>query len=348
LRCRLAMLAADYHALESAARDAMAMAERASDDELRLRAQRALADALDRLGDAEAGRTLAQTGLAEASARGLRNAEAGFLNALAVMAGRHDDSVVVDEMTRLALSISRETGDRHNETTHVLNLGVASLDLGDLAQAQRFLEQALRLAHAVGDRATEPLSLSLLAQLARWRGDASEALARAGAALEIALTVHRRDCEAFALCMLADAEMALGHPAAAGAAFERAHAAAQSIGHGAQHDATAGRARVALARGDSKAAVLHVDALLAHLGNGGTLAGTEQPRFVQLTCYQVLARTGDPRAPGVLAMAHADLQARAATITDSALRASFMENIPENRAIAAAWAAHQDAAAGTG
>jgi len=40
----------------------------------------------------------------------------------------------------------------------------------------------------------------------------------------------------------------------------------------------------------------------------------------------------------VLASAHADLQAVAATITDLTLRQSYLDNIPEHREIEVAWA----------
>jgi hypothetical protein len=66
--------------------------------------------------------------------------------------------------------------------------------------------------------------------------------------------------------------------------------------------------------------------------------GTDS-QLIRLICHQVLTRAGDPRAAEVLATAHAKLQGRAATITDAALRESFLVNIPEHREIVAAWAA---------
>ena len=68
--------------------------------------------------------------------------------------------------------------------------------------------------------------------------------------------------------------------------------------------------------------------------------------LIRLTCYQVLQRAGDSRAAEVLAGAHVGLQSRAATITDTALCHGFLNNIPEHRAIVAAWAAHPAECAG--
>ena len=88
-----------------------------------------------------------------------------------------------------------------------------------------------------------------------------------------------------------------------------------------------------------------VEGLLAHLANGGTLEGTEVPLLIKLTCHDVLVQVRDPRADEVLAAAHRELQARAATISDATTRQSFLNNIPEHREIDAAWAAHQAASA---
>ena len=106
----------------------------------------------------------------------------------------------------------------------------------------------------------------------------------------------------------------------------------------------AGLARVALAEGDVARAMLPVHDLLEHLASGGTLEGTASLPIL-LTCYQTLARAGDPRAAELLASTHTRLQARAATITDDALRHSFLNCIPEHREIIAAWAAQQAASA---
>ena len=69
------------------------------------------------------------------------------------------------------------------------------------------------------------------------------------------------------------------------------------------------------------------------------LDGVEFPRLVEWTCHRVLASAGDPRAGEWLARAHTALQARAATITDAALRDGFLRNIPVHAQIVAAWAA---------
>jgi hypothetical protein len=172
----------------------------------------------------------------------------------------------------------------------------------------------------------------------RVRGSVVKSRAGLRQAIELACALQAPEFEADAWCTRGDADLALGRPQAAAAAFERAESLATTIGHGRRHHALAGRARVAMAQGDTANAMVHVEALLARRVGGETWYGADA-RLVLWTCHRVLAQAGDPRAPVLLADAHAELQARAATISDATLRASFLANVPHHRAIAAAWTA---------
>jgi len=122
-----------------------------------------------------------------------------------------------------------------------------------------------------------------------------------------------------------------------------AQARAGEIASPFQFDAAAGLARVALARGDTGAAMQALQPLLAAAANTVTkdkpLEGAEFPRVVEWTCHRVLASAGDPHAGEWLARAHEALQARAATIADAALREGFLRDIPVHAQIVAAWKA---------
>jgi hypothetical protein len=93
---------------------------------------------------------------------------------------------------------------------------------------------------------------------------------------------------------------------------------------------------VALAGADVTGAMTCVERLLASPAATGAGASADA-KLVLLTCHQVLACAGDPRALALLDSAHALLQSRAATINDPALRESFLTQIPEHREILAAW-----------
>jgi len=340
-RSVLSVRLGDFHAQETAAREAMALAGRALDDELRLNAQRMLADALARLGDADAGEALALEGLVEARSLRLRGIESRFLNALSVIAARRQDLVAMLETIQKATLIRHELGDRRNEAIGLAGIGSGWLELGEFSLARRNLEEALKLHRAVGDKALEPIVLANLSQLALWQGDDVLAREQARSALDIAIAAQASELEALALWCLGNAELAAGHHATAATAYERAEMVTREIDSAYRYDAMAGSARVAVQLDDVPAAMQHIDEVLILLTGGGKLDGTLGECLIQLTCHQVLMRAADPRAAEVLALAHQALQAKASTIFDDALRKSFFSNVPENKAIVLAWEASQ-------
>jgi hypothetical protein len=204
----------------------------------------------------------------------------------------------------------------------------------------------------------EALALITLSRLALWQGDETRALALARQALDIAVATQARHLEVGAGLCLGDAELALGRSAAARQAYAQARELALEIDDLPQHNASAGLARVALAEPGAagvstaapaapateavQAALQALQPLLDHLAAGGTLDGTDYPRLIELTVHQALALAGDPRAAEWLARAHTALMAQADAISqhspDPALRHGFLNHIPHNRAIVAAWA----------
>lgn len=95
--------------------------------------------------------------------------------------------------------------------------------------------------------------------------------------------------------------------------------------------------------GIAKAAVGELRPVLDHVAAGHLLHGAQQPRWIELTCHQALARAGDPRAFDWPARAHGTLMAEveAEAIADTALHQSFLHNIPHHREIVAAWVRRQ-------
>ena len=338
LRSGLALRTADFKAMAMHAREAMELSRHAGDDELRLNGQRLLAYALVRLDDSSAALALGLDGLAQARARGLRRIEGLFLGVLALSTGRERGPLEGLRLDEQGLAIWRELGDRGVEAISLGNIGGGWWDIGQLTLAQRHLEEGLKLSRAVGDRAMECSPLVRLSTLALWRGEGELALAHARAALDVSVAVQAADFEAMAWCCIGEAEFSLGRPAAAAEAFDRSASVARSIGEPTAHDATAGSARVALALDDVTTATQIANDLLLHRDGRGTWEGTERARLIGLTCYRVLALTGDRRAAALLSDLHDGLQAEAMTLADPELRDGFLRNIPEHRAIEAAWA----------
>ena len=345
-----AMRMADWAGMESAARHGLACATRAGDDSLRLLSLRLLAVAEVSQGRIDAGRALALQGLDEARRLGLRGVEAMLLNVLGIAAEMQGDLVGPLELDRQSLQINRETGDRVSEAIALANRGNGWMKLGDLVQARRDLDAALQMLRANGDRVVEGVTLANLSTLALWQGQEARALALARQALEITVAAQARDIAVNAGLGLGDAELALGRVAEARQAFTQAHARALEIGSAHQHTASAGLARVALAEGDTAAALAALQPLLDHVAAGGKLDVADDPRLIELTCHQALARAGDPAAADWLARAQSALMAQADAIggessressqhgADLALRQGFLSNIPHHREIVAAWA----------
>ena len=336
-----AMRMSDFPAGERSARQAVRLATAAGNDEMKLESRRLLGAAMGEQGQIDAARSLLYETLAEARALGLKQAQCNCLNYLANNASMHADFVQAQALCEQALALARELGDRRLEALTLGNVGLWRLNLGDLAAGERDLEEGLRLARAIGDRALECARLLGLTWLALWQGEDSRALAIARKALEAAMAVQARKWEAFAWLGLGRADLALGRPEAANQAFERARDVAREINSPAQHDATAGLARSALAQGAGPRALQELKPLLDHVAAGGTLGGVDCPREVELTCHRVLAAAGDPRAAEWLKCAHANLQATAVTIGDPEMRRMFLTNIPEHREIVTLWKARQ-------
>jgi class 3 adenylate cyclase len=335
-RSLLGLRTADHRAQEAAAREALAFAERAGDVESKLEAKRLLADALGSLGDSAGGEALAREGLAEARALGLRRVEGVYLNALSYIASLRDDQVTGLSLDLQDQQIWRELGDPQGEAIALANVGGDWLWFGQLTQARQCLEHSLKLSRIASARSLECGPLTDLSRTLLLEGDAAQALRVAREALDTAVAVQARDFEAQSLYRIGEAELALKHLQAAAAAFERAESVAAALGHSIERDAVAGHARVALAGSDIVGAMGLVERLLASAAASDAAASAEA-KLVLLTCFQVLATAGDPRAPALLDSAHAMLQSRAVTINDPALRESFLTNIPEHREIIALW-----------
>jgi len=301
---------------------------------------------LMRLGRFRQAQQAVDAGLALARASGNRSLEPHFLTDAGGIARAQGDPAMAMAHFEEALAVTRELGNRGNEAMMLNNLGDSALRLGDYLAARRHLLASLEVARATGNRTSESLALQNLAAVAHQQGGHAEALDWAQAALEIQRAMGLHQQEATSLLVLGHAQLGLGQPDAARASYERSHGQFEAVGMQAMAmEALAGLARVALAQGETAQAQSHVKVLLEHRARGGKFDGSEEPLRIGLTCWQVSRAANEARADVLLAEAHAELQAQAATITDAMLRHSFLNNIPEHREIVAAWAAYQAASA---
>jgi tetratricopeptide (TPR) repeat protein len=177
-----AMRMGDWQAQAEAARASLAFAEAIGDADRRLQAQRLLASVAVSTGDAPAGRALAEAGLAEARALGLRKVESRFINALVTVAEHEGDFVGVLTLNRQTLDIVLELGDRPSEAVARVNLAEAFVRFGRFAEAAEQAEAALRLSRSIGLRMFESAASTVLSKCAAQTGRSGACPCRRGAA----------------------------------------------------------------------------------------------------------------------------------------------------------------------
>src|SRR5690606_16248402 len=116
--------------------------------------------------------------------------------------------------------------------------------------------------------------------------------------------------------------------------YTRAHAVASVLGM--PHiscDANAGLASVALARGDSAAAMEPAEQIIGYL-ESQSLNGCEDPAGVALVGYRALLAANDSRALPVLQSSYRLLQQRARTLPEDQ-RGRYLEATAERRELCA-------------
>jgi tetratricopeptide (TPR) repeat protein len=222
-----------------------------------------------------------------------------------------------------------------------VHAGLDLVEFGAYAEARGTLEEALKLARVIGPRNIEGLALSLLSTVTLVEGNEVQALALANASLEMAEGSRTPQMLFGAHLAVGEAELALARYDDAMRSFELATAAAVRCSGNSFLDCLAGQGRVALARGEPRDALRRIEPAVEHVLAGRSLVSVEVPRLMLWSCWRVLDANADPRADALLDLAHANLQERAASISDAAYRRMFLENVPEHRSIRSAWLARE-------
>jgi tetratricopeptide (TPR) repeat protein len=230
-----------------------------------------------------------------------------------------------------------ESGDVRMATLQRVNSGHAYLVLGAFAEAERALRDVIACAAPLG----------LMIVIANAQHNLGMALARTGAldqAREVEAQAERafhlqgdRRLEAGSRMYLAVIDLLAGDLDAAERAAE---AAVEMAGDhpGVRAHALATLAEVKLARGRAAEAAPLAAEAMSIVDRGAADDAETEARLIHA---EALDRTGDRAAArAAVAAARDRLLARAARIGDDALRASFLDRVPENRRtmdLAAAW-----------
>jgi len=293
------------------------------------------------IGDEAENRRLGQRCLQIQRSIGNRVGEARALNLLGGNAFLRGDFAEARAYIGQGLPLAREIRHRQLEALFCFNLSIAAYNVGAYVEAQGMIEQSITIRREINDRRTLASSLGMLSTIEFALGNYAGAEAHAHEKLQISEEIGSRPETAIGQLMLGQVLRQQGRLNEAEETYSRALALARELG--ARHEsatALAELARVALARGTSATALAYIEETLTTLAEG-SLNATQDLIEIYSTCYQVLRVLGDPRASEMLAKGHALLQERAACISDDALRRSFLEKVPYQRELVAAWREHQ-------
>ena len=302
------------------------------------RAEELMAASLSRLNRHAEAKQHAESALAWARASGNKAVQASVLNNKALVLHENGDAADAAVLFAEALGLYREVGDRYTEATVLSNLAEVVGTLGQHGRARALLIEAIQLARGIGHRQIEGYAQLNASLIALNQGEPAAALGHAQAAMTILCEVGDHWAESGALTNAGHAELALGHCDTARAHYSAARQMCEQLG--VDHlalVAIAGLADAALCSGDRGSALDHVNLILERTAGGTTLEGVEEPLRLRLSCWRVLADALDPRAPAMLAAAHAELLALAARIADGPGRQALLHDVPQHRDILAAW-----------
>ena len=235
-----------------------------------------------------------------------------------------------------ALALCAITGDRSLETRILQGLGYVHERLGDYETAIHFHQRGLALSTADQDSMQQTFGLHNLCLCYDQFGHYTEAYHYGQQGLSIA----ERDRLVMAIGYM---KLHLGHVMAKMSLLYEARRtlqAAKDIFAALSDPSLAVEAEAYLVHvehrlNDLPAALVHVEQVIDKL-EPRLLIGMDAPTRVYLYCYRLLAAAKDSRAQDVLDAAYRYIQTRAAVL-DPADRERFLNAVPANREILAAW-----------
>jgi tetratricopeptide (TPR) repeat protein len=241
-----------------------------------------------------------------------------------------------------ALVIQQFIDNRPGEARCFNRLAAVYTALGGYDTSQKYIEQALSLHRAIKDEQGLAGDLHILGAIYRAKGDYKAARDHAGEALGIFQRAKNKIHEATLWLEVALALEGLGqHPKASHAYSQAKFIQAETEDELSTFDARAGLARCLLAEGKADSARQEVALFLKTSSQASSRNDTlgvraRYPIRLHLTAYQVLQAVGNSEeALHILRQGQNLLQKLAATIGDSQLQASFLENVPEHKALMA-------------
>ncbi|HJW82837.1 MAG TPA: hypothetical protein VJ754_00910 [Anaerolineae bacterium] len=233
-----------------------------------------------------------------------------------------------------SIEFARHSSDIALETRARIELGLSWTRLGDFARAGSVLDEAEAQA------AEAALSVRLLVARAEMLRDSGspDAAGAAEHALAMASDLQQPDLEWDAHLARAVVQQASGEWQAALGPIERMQQLERS---GGLHAYCAIRSSSLLARSHLRTgqleAALVTSTRAAQALHGHGSSGVPVPQAILWTHFEVLCAANDPSAFHTLRQAREVMLAQANTISDGALRARFLRDVPINRCVGDDW-----------
>jgi tetratricopeptide (TPR) repeat protein len=235
-----------------------------------------------------------------------------------------------------SLEINRLIGHRRGAAICLYHLALIYKAVGHYEMAEQYLAQSLPLRRAIEDSQGEAEDLRALGSIHLARGDYTAARDHIGQALEIFQRMKIYAYEGDTWLVLGQALEGLNDLVKAKHAYDQARTLHQEANNEAGTiEARAGLARCLLTEDKIDEAKAEIEACLTWLKPHAAL-GINDPVHLYLTAYQVLQAAGETeKAEEVLVDGQALIRHHAENIYDLGLRASFLENVAENKELLA-------------
>jgi tetratricopeptide (TPR) repeat protein len=272
-----------------------------------------------------------------------KRGEIGARNMFGIVLNAMGDYLDARQQYEHALNLCRQVGWRLGETRILAVLGNNHFTLGSYEIGLAIHKKAIGVCHEIGDKEGEAGSLDTSGLIYHYLNKPYRAKKMFQQAVTIQKSINNFRGMSFTLTHLGYSLIQLDEYQLARDILQEALLICRELrASGLAIDTTAGLALVALAMGNQKESQRLADEILSWIDENGT-DGIEFPVQVYLICYRILRKISKENkslmkiADSALKAGQTLLQDRANRIQDETLRRHFLENVPYNRDLLAAW-----------
>jgi len=324
---------------DQACREALATARRCGNEAIEAKALSSNAGASLHLGDKPA--TIQNIEEALQLARRLED-ESVLAFVLYRAAGCYNELGDVARSTPLQIEqieLDHRLGNRSQEAMGLANMGVSYSEMGLYKQARSLIEQSRTINEALGARRPLAHCLITLGYIYLWTGDLRKARQLMDEALQENSLTQDSEMKAFILDSLGRVLLVMGDGHGASRRFSEARELATSQGLAAQaYESTTGLAACAVMQGQLDEARKTVHEAWAYLKEHGWVGMGGTYGYVYRTCAEVFDALGeDEKARTAIENGYQVLMEVADTINVPEWRQSYLENVPDHRALMEMW-----------